>query len=109
MVQKPKDLPVLEFFHVELRKLILGPHHLVGEHALRDLLEWPVTTGEDLSVELDVLNQCTEIACSLREFLLVILHDLLGLEHIFKHCFDFVDGVMATLNLQFVDHKFLSL
>ena len=99
MIQQPKNLPILKFLHVELRKLVLRSHHLVGQHTLGNLLEWPVTTGENLRIELDVLDQGPEVASSLRKLLLVVLHHLFGLEHIFKHGFDFIDGVVAALNL----------
>lgn len=89
--------------------MVLSSHHLAWKHALWNLLERPVATCEDLSAELYILDKCSEVALSLREFLSVVLHDLLTLEHVLEHSLDFVDGIMAALNLQLVDHQLFSL
>jgi hypothetical protein len=104
MIKQPKNFPILELFNIELGELILSSHHLVWKSTLRNLLERPMATGKNLSTELNILYKSTKVSWPLREFLFVVLHDLLGLEHILKHGLDFVDGVVTALNLQFVDH-----
>ena len=104
MIEQPEDFPVLELFDIELGELILGSHHLVWKSALWNLLERPMPTGKNLSTKLNILDQGSKVSWPLREFLLVILHNLLRLKHVLEHGLDLVDGVMTALNLQFVDH-----
>ena len=59
---------------------------------------------KNLNIEFDIRNLVRPILCSPEVF-----HHLLRLYHILKHCFDLVDGIVAALDLQFVNHEFLSL
>jgi hypothetical protein len=68
-----------------------------------------VTTGEDLSLELHVLDKGSKVSGPGCQLLLVVLDDLLRLKHILEHGFNLVDSVVAALNLQLVDHQLLCL
>ena len=77
MIEQPEDFPILELFDIELRELILSSHHLVWKSALWNLLERPMPTGKNLSTKLNILDQGSKVSWPLREFLLVVLHNLL--------------------------------
>lgn len=109
MIEQPENFPILELFDIELGELILGSHHLIWKNAFWNILERPMPTSKNLCTKLNILDQGPKVSWPLREFLLVIFHNLLRLEHVLEHGLDLVDSVVTTLNLQFVDHKLLSL
>jgi hypothetical protein len=49
VIIEPHDLSVLEVVHVKLLEVLSSTVHLEGDLALWSVLEWPVTTSEDLS------------------------------------------------------------
>ena len=103
MIEDPHDLSVCEFIYVKLTELCLNARQLWRDAAHGHVLKWPVTARQNLSVELDIVDEVRATQFLVTE----ILDGLLGLYYVSEHCFHFADSIMPALHLQTLNHPLL--
>ena len=103
VVVEPDNLSVSEVVHIECVEVASDMLHLSWNSALWSVLEWPMPTGQNLSLKLDLSHHFGAIMLSVS----IVLHGLLTLHNILKHCLDLVDRIVPTFYLELLDHELL--
>lgn len=105
MVIKPSNLSILELVFVELGESIFHYPKLSGDFALWYILIRPMSGCENFGCKINVLVSAQLVVVL---SVLELSYDIFRLHHILEHSLDTIDGVVAALNLKFLDHELLS-
>jgi len=102
MVEQPGQVPVAVLMLIEFLELVRTHLHFLGKSAGSCVLFWPMTISQNFSSEFNTLY----IPIGILD--LESAHEILGEVDVCEHLRDLVDSVVAALNLEFLEHEFLS-